>query len=75
MPGIKRKESQSQAAGQSPAKKFKKEDGDKKTKVKKEDGEQHKPKKEYDAKKSKTFTDGKEGDLKQSVVKEVLNGM
>jgi len=75
MPGIKRKESQSQTAGQSPPKKFKKEDSDKKTKVKKDDGEQHKVKKEYDAKKTKNFTDGKSDETKQPMAKEVFDGM
>ena len=75
MPGIKRKESQSQPAGQSPPKKFKKEDADKKVKVRKEDGAQYKIKKDYDAKKAKNYTDAQSGNGKQSVVKEVFDGM
>lgn len=74
MPGIKRKETQSQAVGQSPPKKFKKEDGDKRYQTKNHDGEQHKGKKEYDGKKAKSYTDEKSGDVKQPVVKEILDG-
>jgi len=75
MPGIKRKEPQSQAAGQSPPKKFKKEDGGKKNKSQKTDGEEHKIKKDHDVKKTKSFTEVKSGDAKQPVVKEVFDGM
>lgn len=77
MPGIKRKEPQGQAAGQSPPKKFKKEGGDKKfskpngeKKYKKDDGEKT-SKKDYTNGKPRTVEE--DGNAKTPVVKELYD--
>jgi pumilio family protein 6 len=80
MPGIKRKEPQSQTASQSPPKKFKKEDGDKK--VKRDDGDKkfkHKDgekkfKKDGDKFGKKDFKREEDGEAKVPVAKELYDG-